>query len=497
MTPSAPKPTFGRESASNSRHCVDLGVWHRRLPVAHADPPAPIPEPVLPPLAPGQVLRIGPTAGTGTPTRDYGIGATDLCEFMEFPSGILQVCGDSFAGQGVGFGGWYSPIALHVETDSIDDPTGVRYDGVTGTDKPLLADPTPPGSSQLPAGVVQINRDNYMMVTTDQGSAAAVLAVGESRSGSGQLADTAQVGSVTRDSKAAGRARSAGTTTRSRRPIRRPAGCTSWPTTSTAPARWCCTAPKRESFTDRASWQGWSSVVGPDGGWNKPPTPLWPDRVGEMSVRQIDGKTVLSYFNASNGNMEVRVADNPTALGTAPVTTVVFASEWPDPAEHLPPPRGQPAGPAVRRLHLARIHARRAARVHQPVEHPAARPGAVPRHPVRGEPVQALVNRLILAFHPHVAPSADRPGRRRRHFAVSLTKRGRVAFRGPANGYIANLDVVHPGGFREVESEWIGGSFAIALRCRCLRPRGRRADGRGRGRRSRSRIRRFRPERRR
>ena len=135
---------------------------------AHADPPAPMPEPVLPPLGPGQVIRIGPTAGTGTPTRDYGIGATDLCEFMEFPSGILQVCGDSFAGQGVGFGGWYSPIALHVETDSIDDPTGVRYDGVTGIDKPLLAEPTPPGSSQLPAGVIQINRENYMMVTTDR-----------------------------------------------------------------------------------------------------------------------------------------------------------------------------------------------------------------------------------------------------------------------------------------------------------------------------------------
>jgi hypothetical protein len=57
-----------------------------------------------------------------------------------------------------------------------------------------------------------------------------------------------------------------------------------------------------------------------------------------MSIRQIDGKTVLSYFNASNGNMEVRVAENPTALGTAPVTTVVFAGEWPDPAEDLPPP---------------------------------------------------------------------------------------------------------------------------------------------------------------
>ncbi len=42
-----------------------------------------------------------------------------------------------------------------------------------------------------------------------------------------------------------------------------------------------------------------------------------------MCVRQIDGKTVLSYFNASTGNMEVRVANDPTSLGDAPVTTVV------------------------------------------------------------------------------------------------------------------------------------------------------------------------------
>ena len=69
-----------------------------------------------------------------------------------------------------------------------------------------------------------------------------------------------------------------------------------------------------------------------------PPTPLWPDRTGEMSVRQIDGKVVLSYFNATTGNMEVRVADDPTGLGAAPVTTVVFATEWPDPVEHLGPP---------------------------------------------------------------------------------------------------------------------------------------------------------------
>ena len=99
---------------------------------ASADPPSPAPDPILPPLALGRVVRIGPVAGTGTPTRDYGIGATDLCEFMEFPTELLQICGDSFAGPGVGFGGWFSPVALHVAGDSVDDPEGVRYTGVTG-----------------------------------------------------------------------------------------------------------------------------------------------------------------------------------------------------------------------------------------------------------------------------------------------------------------------------------------------------------------------------
>jgi hypothetical protein len=92
-----------------------------------------------------------------------------------------------------------------------------------------------------------------------------------------------------------------------------------------------------ENFGDRSRWQGWAS--GPDGGWNKPPTPLWGDMIGEMSFKQIDGKAVLSYFNAGTGNMEVRVADDPSSLGAAPVTTVVqHQDKWPDPAESLPPP---------------------------------------------------------------------------------------------------------------------------------------------------------------
>jgi hypothetical protein len=65
---------------------------------------------------------------------------------------------------------------------------------------------------------------------------------------------------------------------------------------------------------------------------------LWGDQIGEISLTQIDGKPVLSYFNSSTGDMEVRVADDPVSLGSAPVTTVVRHDEWPEPAESLPAP---------------------------------------------------------------------------------------------------------------------------------------------------------------
>ncbi|MCV7125926.1 DUF4185 domain-containing protein [Mycobacterium lacus] len=305
-------------------------VW-----IAHADPPAPAPEPILQPLAPGQVVRIGPTAGTGTPTRDYGIGATDLCEFVEFPTQLLQVCGDSFAGQGVGFGGWYSPIALHVDTASVDDPDGVRYTGVTGVTKPLLADPTPPGDSQLPAGVVQINRRNYLMVATtkDLEPQNSRLVIAEPVHGGWQTVPGSR-----RDASYQG-----GHQTQISGyydPIPTPDSQTGWvyivANSFTRNQSVVLYRATPEAFTDRSRWQGWAS--GPNGGWNKPPTPLWPDQIGEMCIRQIDGRAVLSYFNASTGDMEVRVATDPRFLGDAPVTTVVQHDEWPEPPESLPPP---------------------------------------------------------------------------------------------------------------------------------------------------------------
>jgi hypothetical protein len=182
--------------------------------------------------------------------------------------------------------------------------------------------------------VVQINRDNYMMVTTTKD-----LRVQSSRlvKASPSQGNWPTVPNTQRDLTYEGGRQSQ--ISGYYDPIPAPESPTGW--VYIVANNFDRSGPvvlyraKRETFTDRASWQGWSSQAG----WGKQPTPLWQDRVGEMSIRQIDGQTVMSYFNASTGNMEVRVASDPTGLGAAPVTTVVFASVWPDPAEDLPPPQ--------------------------------------------------------------------------------------------------------------------------------------------------------------
>ena len=331
--PPALRPVF-RRKGSSAGLCSKFVIWNAISAAVMLAAPSAMATPVeLPPLQPGQVLRIGAAAGTGTPTGEYGIGATDLCEFMEFPEQILQVCGDSFRGQGVGFGGWFSPIALHVQGDSLDDPAGVRYDGVTGLDKPLLADPAPPGVSQLPAGVIEINRKNYLMVTTTEELRPQASRLVKAVPGQGNWAT---IPGSERDADYAGGRQSQ--ISGYYDPIPTTESGSGWVYIvannfdRSGPVTLYRVPP--ESVTDRSAWQGWSDTRG----WDGEPTPLWGDRVGEMSVRQIDGRTVLSYFNASTGNMEMRVANDPTSLGSAPVTTVVFASEWPDPVDRLPPP---------------------------------------------------------------------------------------------------------------------------------------------------------------
>ena len=80
-----------------------------------------------------------------------------------------------------------------------------------------------------------------------------------------------------------------------------------------------------ETFTDRNTWWAWG--IGDDGNWawNVDPTPLSGDHWGELSLRLIEGMKVLSGFNATTGNVEVRVTDDVTQV-LAPETPVTVVA---------------------------------------------------------------------------------------------------------------------------------------------------------------------------
>jgi len=273
--------------------------------------------PQLPQPAPGEAINLGIIAGTGSPTGAFGAGAVDLCEIA--PSGLVALGGDTFAGNGVGQEPWSASMALQVQPGTLNGNT-IQFSGSFGGNGTLYDQPPPnvPGGSQLPAGTVQVFGIDYAfiartanlqpldtrLVTIDPNNPGWATVPGSCRD-----AESWQNGNETQISGyqdpdgnvyivADGFARNHGV----------------W--------LYHCHA---ETFTDRNTWWAWG--IGPDGNWawNVDPTPLSGDNWGELSLRLIEGKKVLSGFNASTGNVEVRVTDDVTQV-LAPETPVTIVA---------------------------------------------------------------------------------------------------------------------------------------------------------------------------
>ncbi len=276
----------------------------------------------LPPLKRGEVRNLGPVAGTGSATKTLGAGGTDLMEIT--PDGTLALGGDTYTGDGNSRGDWSRSQAFRVRPESFNDPDGVKFDGTFGHRNDLYADPLAPGATtQLPAGTVMVNGTTYAMVNntvfndglypvdsrlvevdphragwkTVPGSLRPADYAGGSQSQiSGYQGDNGMVYVI-----ACGQGRH-------HQPVLYRAEAT--------------------TFTDRSTWK---PLVRDEKGrltWSGSGVPVTLEsRYGELSLRLIEGKAVLSGFNASTGRVEVRVADDPIQLFTGRFKLTVVASQ--------------------------------------------------------------------------------------------------------------------------------------------------------------------------
>jgi hypothetical protein len=275
--------------------------------------------PQLPQPAPGQAINLGPIAGTESSTGAFGAGAVDLCEIS--PSGLVALGGDTFSGNACGSGAWSPSMALQVQPGTLN-ANSIQFNGSFGGNGTLYAEPPPSVvlGSQLPAGTVQVFGVDYAFVTRTanlQPIDTRLVQIDPNNPGwatvPGSLRDAEswQNGNETQISGyqdpdgsvyivADGFARDHGV--------------------------WLYHCPA-ESFTDRNRWWAWG--IGDDGNWawNVDPTPLSGDLWGELSLRLIEGMKVLSGFNATTGNVEVRVTDDVTQVLAPETPVTVVASQ--------------------------------------------------------------------------------------------------------------------------------------------------------------------------
>jgi Domain of unknown function (DUF4185) len=267
---------------------------------------------VLPQPVRGDAINLGPIAGTDSLTGAIGAGGTDLCEIS--PSGLVALAGDTFSGNGAFQGAWSPSMGLHVRPGTLNGR--IQFDCSFGGNGTLYAETWPhvPGGSQLPAGTIQVFGVDYAfvarvanlqpvdtrLVRIDPNGPGWATVPGSVRDAAWQDFNQTQISGYhaadgwvyivadgfARDTKV-----------------------------------WLYRCPAA-NFADRNSWHAWGMIDGgPDWGWDVAPTPLSDDIWGELSLRLIEGKAVLSGFNWSTGNVEVRVADDVTQV-LAPWTPV-------------------------------------------------------------------------------------------------------------------------------------------------------------------------------
>jgi hypothetical protein len=307
------KTTTRQRAAKHPRPAPRSGARPRPPEALIAESLPALTPPPLPQPAPGQAINLGPIAGTDSPTGAIGAGAVDLCEIA--PGGQVALGGEVFSGNGVGDGAWGPAIALHVRPGTLSG--WIEFDRSFGHDGTLYDLPPPPGASQLPAGTIQVFGLDYALVARVIDS---------------HPADTRLV-------RIHHNAPHWPTVPGSRRDASWREGNETQISGYHAPDGWVYIVADGfarnhtvrlyrchpATFTDRNTWWPWGIGNGDKWAWNTTPTPLSGDLFGELSLRLIDNMSVLSGFNATTGNVEVRVADDVTQV-LAPETPVTVVA---------------------------------------------------------------------------------------------------------------------------------------------------------------------------
>lgn len=305
-----------------------------------------------PMLPPGQVLNLGPVAGTAAAPGVPGIGAADLGEIVQLPNGkYVAVFGDAYDGKHFNVGKHFPSVAVPV----IFGRRGRLKFGapLTGPDGGNVLFPLPGAAKDaganntLPAGSIEMrDGSTYMMVVgtntaeglAPKGGTWLVRVTDDPARGWRAVPGSYRPWQSIPNPNAA-----PGAPPLISDPVHPPTqisgyqGCDGqvYIVADSFDRHHPVTMYSAEAahVADRASWRPWTGNR-----WGSPGQPaavISPANFGELSFREVDGKPVLSGFNAGTGNTEVRVGSGPPPdiFRDSTMTVLAAGGAWGEPGK--------------------------------------------------------------------------------------------------------------------------------------------------------------------
>ncbi|GAA3732690.1 hypothetical protein HDA32_002870 [Spinactinospora alkalitolerans] len=269
-----------------------------------------------------EVTKIADLTGPGLTTR-FRMEATDLGVPAVTPDGrMLFVFGDTFEEARVGGGWWRSPVALYSTTTDLDG--GVRWSGAVGGDAAQQLWPyehdNPVFSTVLPSDVITIGGTMYLHAMVNQGLGNVVWTEIWRSDDSG--ATWVHTGAKFPSDLHGGLFQ-----------------LLTWglgndgyvyvySTEFTRSKPIILHRVRSERIADPAAYEPWGYRDG-TWAWGNPPTPILDGAFGELCLRPLDGKWMLTWFNAGDYRIDGIVVDTPTSnLHTAYRRTLIWGGEW-------------------------------------------------------------------------------------------------------------------------------------------------------------------------
>lgn len=269
-----------------------------------------------------EVTKIGDLTGPGLTTR-FRMEATDLGIPVRTPDGrMLFVFGDSFETAIVGGGWWRSPTALYSTTTDLD--AGVQWSGAVGGEAAEQLwhydHDNPVFTTVLPSDVITIGETMYLhaMVNNGLGNVVWTEIWRSDDSGATWTHTDAHFDAHLHDGLFQlltwaegddGYVYVYSTSFDRGRPI-------------------IMHRVPSVAIADPAAYEPWGHR---DGAWDwgNPPTPILDGAFGEMCLRPLSGKWVLTWFDAGGYRIDGIIMDTPTSnLYTAHRRTLVHGGSW-------------------------------------------------------------------------------------------------------------------------------------------------------------------------